>query len=530
MKRALPLLAALAGCSLRDPRVTASSCTSAGQCSQAHVCFLGECRTPAANLSVVGVEVRPPSSSQFAVRRQQIDVRQSVLNDFLLSVPFTADGGVRQDQTGGTPAPVPAGAVVTFTDHAPAIRDRVEQVSAVTDANGRYSARIPQGTWDVVVQMPAQSPPQLPPVRLSVLLTSAPVVDLLVPAAEQFPRLDGGLTVDDGGTAVAGASVTALDSQGAALSSASLSDADGGYIVVLPPGASPSPLLQIGPPGDLDGGVPATLALDPFPTYPKVAYSAAIDLPLSPVVTLTGRVTDLAGKPVPSARVYVRTAAGMSWTLARATAVDSNGVYGFALRASDYMIEAVPSPDGTTPAISPQQTLTLFQATTLDLSCPPKVLRRGQVVGPDGRAVGANFQITATRLNDGLIAGRTAVTVPTDANGVYRLAADGGRWRLEVVPPTDSTLPRKIFQVDLDPNDPGESALSTVQISPALVVVGTVRGSSGSGPTVQVADALINFFSLDSNQTSVFLASARTDAQGRYTAILPDVAQPGLGP
>ena len=528
MKRALPLLAVLAGCSLRDPRVSSSSCASAGQCSQAHICFLGECRPPAANLSVVGVEVRPPSTSQFAVRRQQIDVRQSVLNDFLLDVPFTADGGVLQEQTGG-PAAAVTGAVVTFTDHAPAIRDRVEQVAAVTDTNGKYIARIPQGTWDVVVQIPVQSAPPFPPVRLGVLLTSAPVVDLLVPAAAQFPRLDGGLTVGDGGTAVAGASVTALDSQGAALSSASISDVDGGYTLVLPPGTSPD-ALQIGPPSDLDGGVPATIALDPFPTYPKVTYSPAIDLPLSPVVTLTGRVTGFSGNPVPSARVYVRTPAGSSWMLARSAAVDSNGVYGFALRAGDYMIEAVPSSDGTTPGISPQQTLSLFQATTLDLSCPPKVLRRGQVVGPDGRPVGANFQITATRLNDGLIAGRTAVTVPTDPTGVYRLAADGGRWRLEVVPPTDSTLPRKIFQVDLDPSDPGESALPTVQISPALVVVGTVRGSSGSGPNVQVADALINFFSLDVNQTSVFLASARTDAQGRYTAILPDVAQPGLGP
>jgi hypothetical protein len=65
-----------------------------------------------------------------------------------------------------------------------------------------------------------------------------------------------------------------------------------------------------------------------------------------------------------------------------------------------------------------------------------------------------------------------------------------------------------------------------VQISPPLQVVGTVKGS----PAVVVADALINFFSLDSSGMSVFLASARTDAQGRYTAVLPDVAQPGAGP
>jgi len=526
MKWALPLLAALAGCSLRDPRVTSPACAGSQQCSHANVCFLGECRPPAANLSVVGVEVRPPSSSLFTVQRRQVDLRQSVLNDFTLHEPFTADGGVRQDVSGAAPVPVP-GAIVTFTEYAPIIRDRIEQISAVTDATGKYSVRIPQGTWNVVVHVPP-TPTPYPPVPLGVLVTSSPVIDFLVPADAQFPRLDGGLTTDDGGTAVVGASATALDPQGAALSLASISDADGGYTVILPPATS-ADALRIGPPSDLDGGVAPAIALDPFPTYTK-AYSPVIDLPVPPVATLNGKVTDSAGNAVPAARVYVRTTPTMGWTLARSVAVDSNGIYGFALRAGDYMIEAVPTADSITPGISPQQTLSLSQNTTFDLSCPVKVKRSGQVVGPDGRPVGANFQITATRLNDGLISGRTAFTVPTDKNGIYHLTADGGRWRFEVVPPADSTLPRKIFQVDLDPSDPGESALPAVQISPALVVVGTVSGSSAGVPPAVVADALINFFSLDSNGLSVFLASARTDAQGRYTAILPDVAQPGVGP
>jgi hypothetical protein len=211
-------------------------------------------------------------------------------------------------------------------------------------------------------------------------------------------------------------------------------------------------------------------------------------------------------------------------------AVDSSGLYGFILRAGNYLIQAAPSADANTPALSLPQAISLPQVSTFDLSCPGKVHRRGQLLGPDGRPVGANFQITATRLNDGLITGRTAFTVPTDANGLYRVIADGGRWRFEVVPPTDSPLPRKIFQVDLDGSDPGDAALPVVQISPALFAVGTVKGSSAGAPAVLVADALINFFSLDSTGMSVFLASARTDTQGRYTAILPDVSQPGIGP
>jgi len=89
MKRALPLLAALAGCSLREPRVRRRRARAPDSASHADVCFLGECRPPAANLSLVGVEVRPPSSSQYAVKRQQIDgapERPERLHT--LSVPF----------------------------------------------------------------------------------------------------------------------------------------------------------------------------------------------------------------------------------------------------------------------------------------------------------------------------------------------------------------------------------------------------------------------------------------------------------
>jgi len=76
-----------------------------------------------------------------------------------------------------------------------------------------------------------------------------------------------------------------------------------------------------------------------------------------------------------------------------------------------------------------------------------------------------------------LITGRTAFTVPTTRQRVYRVTADGGRWRFEVVLPPTSTLPRKIFQIDWTPTDPGESVLPAVQILPGAVVGGTIKGS-----------------------------------------------------
>jgi len=97
VKRAIPLVAVLAGCSLREPRVSYSACSASSQCSSANVCFLGQCRAPAANLSVVQVEVRPPSGSQFALKELQIDLRHGVLNDFSLAAPLAATGSVTQD-------------------------------------------------------------------------------------------------------------------------------------------------------------------------------------------------------------------------------------------------------------------------------------------------------------------------------------------------------------------------------------------------------------------------------------------------
>jgi len=44
--------------------------------------FLGECRAPAANLSVVRADLRPPLGSQFGWKGAELDLRNSVLNDF----------------------------------------------------------------------------------------------------------------------------------------------------------------------------------------------------------------------------------------------------------------------------------------------------------------------------------------------------------------------------------------------------------------------------------------------------------------
>ena len=70
--------------------------------------------------------------------------------------------------------------------------------------------------------------------------------------------------------------------------------------------------------------------------------------------------------------------------------------------------------------------------------------------------------------------------------------------------------------------------MAPLLISNALHVGGTVRGRlSPGGADALVANAMVNFFSVDLNGHSVFLGGSRTDTQGHYDAYLPDVAQPG---
>jgi hypothetical protein len=518
VRRALPLAAMLAACSLREPRVSTSSCTNNGQCSSANVCFLGECRPPAANLSVVRVEVRPPNGSQFAVRKAQVDLRASVRNDFSLALPFSGTGTLTQDGTGID------GGTVVFIDHLPVIPDRVEQVVATTDVAGVYRPRLPQGVWDVLVLPPAH----LPPLRAGPLDTTlTPSLDFALPAAASLTAYDGALTVNGDGGPVAGASVTAIDSQGAPLSATSTSNPDGGYSLLLPPG-SPQFSLQISPTADGDGGT-ADPALDPFPTYPPLPYATVIDLPLAPRATLSVRVVDAAGDLVPSARVYVRSV-GTPWTLARSVVADT-GESDVVLREGDYLVQAAPPTDATSPGLSASSPVTLPLAAPFEITCPAKVRRLGQILGPDGRAVGANFQIVATRVADGLIPTRTASTTPTDANGVFRFVGDEGSWRFEIMPPAEVRLPRTVVGVTLSATDPQDSSMDSIRLSQPLRVGGIVTGRvSPGGADTLVGNAMVSFFSLDSNSHSVLLGSARTDLTGYYDVVLPDVAQPGVGP
>jgi hypothetical protein len=524
MKRAA-LVIALCACSLRNPRVGTLPCSSTAQCDRPAVCFLGECRGHSSALTLVAVEIRPANDSPLGVSQVPgLDLRQTVVHDFALVPPLVDAGTLMQAPDVGTvAAPVP-GALITFTDHAPGIPDRVEQITARTDNSGAFSVRLPQGKWDVLVQPSAPLPPYRPPT----LSTDAPSLSFTLPRVGSLTPFQAALLLSDGGP-LAGAAVTAVDANGAPLSATATALADGGFSLYLPPGTS-SYAVEVGPPSDLDGGT-ASSGFDPLPNYDNLAPTApAIIVTLPPTATLAGKVSDAMGAPVAAAHVYARSD-GMPWSLSRSTTTAADGTYALLLRAGNYVVEAAPAAtaDGSGPAVSGEQLVSVVAATSLLLTCPNKVFGFGVIVRPGSvNAVSANYQITATRLPDRLLTARTAHSTPTDSQGIWHIIADPGRYRLEVVPTADSGLPRKVVQIELLPSTgPAEILLPQIMLSPPLTAFGRVHGAPPGGSDAPVANATVSFYALDANGHGILLGSSATDSMGQYKAILPDVAQPG---
>lgn len=515
MKRATALAMALCACSLRAPRneAFAPACTSQNQCHAA----------PTA-LSSVSAEVRPGNDSALGVEQEaNLDLGASTEQDFVLTPALLETGTVTRLQDDGSE--VPAGsATVIFTDHAPPIPDRVQQVRAQTDGQGVFSARLPAGLWDVVVQ----PQPPLPHFRLGQpFSTAATLPALKLPAPSSLVSVAASIAA--AGADLSGATVAAVDAQGNSLSAPATVGADGGYSLLLPPGTA-SYFLEVGAPSPADAGVspgsgvPQNLAT--LPSYDKLPGVPALALALPPLATLTGTVLSAAQSPLPGVPVFARSTSDDPWTLARSTVTDSNGAFSLQLRAGTYVVEAAPSTVSDQPATSAIETVVVNPAgPPLTLVCPPKVHRAILVLMPNGKAVGENFQIVATRLSDALLLTRSATTTSTERDGSASITGDPGTYRVEVVPPAGTGFPVRITNLLLNPSE-SAADVAILQIQPAVVVSGTAQTTVGR-TTSGVSGATVSFFTKDPQTgASVLLCSAATDPGGQYTCILPDGATP----
>jgi len=538
MIRIVAILALCASaCALREPRAAATSgapCSNNDQCGSS-VCFLGECRDPASSLSLVHAEVRTGDSGFGTLQTGGIDLTKTPVADFTLQPLLTVSGRVMQksDPQGTSQVPVP-GAAVVFTDLNPGIPDRIVSVSAQSDSSsstpGSHTVRLPASVYDVFVA--AANQPAVHPD--GPVVQSNPSLDLVLPATAQLAHVHGVL-VTGGTTPLAGAQVSAVDAAGFAIAVPQLSGADGSFTLDLPPGP-PAFSLQVGAPQT----GPGPSANDPLPAFAAKPFPAnqladlgTIDLgALPPPATLNGKVVDARGAPVASARVLLLStpAAGeapLPYVLSRQGTTGTDGSFSVPVRAGTYLVEVAPDFDPQQPAVSDPLTLAIVASAT-DLAspivCPDKVKVTGTVVRADGKAAPAGLRIDATRVGDPLVASRGPRTTTTDANGAFALVLDRGHHRVEIVPGTESGLPRTIVGIDV-PASATPVALAPLRIAPAHELVGMVR--TPGNPPRTLPGATIDFYALDSTgKRSVLIGSAIADNAGSYIAVLPDVSQP----
>ncbi len=528
------LAAWLCGCSLRAPHVTENTCNASRDCGTGRVCFANECRSPASALGAVMVEVTPPTSSPFAPLQQALDLKASAVATLDLAQPKRFEGVLVQDSSasGGSPQPV-ASATLQLYDAQPLIPGRGFSVTVITDPSGKFAARVPP---------PVQTLRITPPPPLPIFSGAVPAGDtaaaiLHLPAAAGLAVVNG--TLRSGGLAVAGARVTPVDSSGKAEGASATSDVTGAFTLLLPP---PPVQYELRVGDALDGGsvVPGG---GPLPSFDDAAFglrtagltssALALDLDaLPPPATLSGRVVDLSGAPVSQARVAAASEDGAGFVLARSTLTAADGSFSLGLRQGRYLVEAQPGADPAQPALSGVLQVSLAAGgSALPISCPAKVRAVGHVLRSGGSPLPAGAQVTATRLSDGLVGGRTATATPTDAAGAYTLIGDPGEYRVEIVPTVESGEPRQLAFVTLATPPAGFTVteLDAIQLSPPLVVAGAVRGSATSSATAPtpMAGASVDVYAVDSaGDAAVKLGSAVTDSAGHFRLVLPDVSQP----
>ncbi len=519
---ALSCAAPLAGCS-SAARIDASSpatpCNSQAQCPGAQACFLGACRGHAGLLRRVQVEVRPPAEVRYGLLQVgSLDLGQSLLNDQALHELLPAGGSVVQTSDNGNPAtPVP-GASLTFTARESPIPGRMPSVSVQTNTSGGFSLKLPDLTWDVAV-LP-QAP--LPALHLDLGLRSPNLaLRFSLPGPAALLALKGAFT--NGATPLAGALVLPVDAAGNALGAAATTDATGAFSLLLPPDSA-SWRLRVGP---RTGG--SVVTNGPVPSFDldrvfQKGDPLALDLGALPApANLTGLVVDAGKKPVAGARVFALSLDGDHWTLSRSTTTGTDGFFSLAVREGKYALEAVPGTAVTDPGLSGEvQVQVTASSGPVTLTCPPKVKVTGAVLKPDGHAVGAGAQLTATRLPDRLVSGRAAQVLPTDAKGSYQLIGDAGRYHIEIAPPRELGLPHRLVEVDLQEAQGG--VMPDLVLWPGVEAVGTIYGRGSATP---VPGAAIEFFALDpSGLRALSIGSAIADELGRYKAVLPDLPDP----
>ncbi len=503
-------------------RLGHAPCGSSADCGRKNlICFESNC-IATGTAPPLQVEVTPGGGRYKVTDFPNRTFPSSGVLDFEVLPPTHVQGSVLR----GGVAPMPLSDVEIVLAQDPALLpDRLPLTfqGRTAASTGAFDLLVSPGRYAVTLLPPNGEPTQS---EVAITITASGTnLQIPLPGDDAIWRLSG--TVVALGVPVAFASVIAVDDlTRAPLAQAIVTDGAGKFSRMLLPenpppfrlrvAASPkAPLLPTFADSEIVPVDPSWSAKNPVSVDQDVgAFGAA--------TTLTGRVHDADGNPIPSAEVRVATAAIHKWHWSGFAVTDAVGLYSLVLPLGTYDITALPPPHASSQMlVQPLEMQLQAGTTTLDISCPPR-----QSIGPthvfdaDGNSV-AGAVVTAERQADNLVPRRTYQAV-TDDGGAFTVALDPGDYVVSVDPPSDSAAPRLVIGVSKS-----GPRLSNLTLPAAAQIHGTVSGENAAGKDdAALAGATIDFYILSSDRTrSTLVARTVADAQGHYAAIVPSIGK-----
>ncbi|WP_158501515.1 carboxypeptidase regulatory-like domain-containing protein [Vitiosangium sp. GDMCC 1.1324] len=529
----LLLLTALAtGCGSFDMEPPIS-CRSDDECGDEKVCFIDGCGDPGKNIVV---EVVPnPKGGQFAQDFQVDDLRSQ--QNIELFDPATLQGQVRVEGTSSNSS-YSAPITLRMTGESlliPGVVRRHE--STLVPQDGSYTLPVASGRYNVTL---LATDPELPPLSSSrdVQPGHAVTLDFVLPDTTELVRLSGTVVGQDGKPLDVGLEVQAQDENQRALSQRVPVDRrTGTFILALPPSAAQRAMLLLQVlPTSADALVPQKL-------FTVVNPRKGLQEPLSmgdygEPVRFQGSVLDQRGNPVPQATVYLSgmVGGGGQYRSQKALTNDEGFFELLTLPSSSdskMTLSVIPPASSNAGYTLKYVNVPRVSVTrTPDVVCQERRKLQGLVQRPSGSQPAAGVRVVAEPIEELPGLPRPAFSFEaahlTDDTGLFALALDPGRYRLDFIPTED--LPRVSRIVTVRPaeatDDPSGTTLelSTFTLSKGRRVTGQAGFSGGKVVQPLVPYASIRFFrvvDVEGKRTALLLAQTLTDQNGNYSATMP---------
>jgi len=432
----------------------ASNCLSVEDCAAGQICEQGLCTVPDAPAELVSLRITPPESAS-VLPQQRLDIPLEAgrrLPDVVLSPTATLSGTVRTEAEVDGPS-IAARISATAQGTLPGITLRRQ--TAAAHGSGFTLGLVAGLVYDLTVDPEGEALPVLREADLKVEADGEWHARL--PRAEAYRRLRGRVVVEEeveddgasgkgGETGVAGVpgiQARAVGLEHGLLSTVAVTDSDGAFEVLLPPGGGEGYALHLVP-TDANPHYPRVTLEDIHPnTQPDIG-----DITLGgggEAVTVAGELTNGDGGSA-GAGAQIEFAAPIGQGLYETTArADPDGHFKVDLLPGDYSVRVVPDMDGTD-AVTRWSCSVAVDTPRLDpFVLQPKTELSGRILDPSGDAPVAGVVVEALLVGNGDVEGLyRAIGTLSEPDGSFRLALDPGSHDLTLIPPPHLGMPRRL--------------------------------------------------------------------------------------